>query len=334
MNICAVMVTYGDRIDLLQQVIAELLHQPVGHIIVVSNNAMESSRQRLMQLEQRLNGKLRTIYLEENTGSAKGYTIGMQQALKCPSCEFVWLLDDDNMPQRGALDALIAAWGTIPGNDPEENIALVSYRGDVGISRLSLSGYDCMKLIKRNNYFLRFHIKDICARFVARYYWMGRHQPSKQKYPVIRVPYAGYGGLFFHRRLIDAIGYPREDYYLYVDDHEFTYRLTKRGGMILLVPTSKIDEIDKSWLYTPPGEAAILPTFLRGDDLGRLYYTVRNNIIFDRENFNYNHLAYSVNKCAYLSYLKIISLLYRKKRHYETILKAVSDGEKKALGKT
>lgn len=334
MKICAVTVTYGDRISLLQQVIAELLRQPVDRIIVVSNNAIESSRQQLMQLEQRLNGKLQVTYLEENTGSAKGYKIGMQQALKCPSCEFVWLLDDDNMPQRGALDALIAAWKALTDNDAEDLIALVSFRENAGISRLSLSGFNCMNLIRRKNYFLRFHVRDIFARFLARYYWLRRRRPSNQKHDVICVPYAGYGGLFFHRRLLDTIGYPREDYYLYVDDHEFTYRVTKRGGKILLVPESKIDEIDKSWLYTPPGRAAVLPTFLRGDDLKRLYYTVRNNVIFDKDNFSDNRCAYLLNKCVYLGYLRVISLLYRKNRHYNTILKAVADGENIAPGKT
>ena len=47
--------------------------------------------------------RLKVIYLDENTGSAGGYKLGLEEAYKCNECEFIWLLDDDNKPQKDSL---------------------------------------------------------------------------------------------------------------------------------------------------------------------------------------------------------------------------------------
>ena len=65
-----------------------------------------------------------------------------------------------------------------------------------------------------------------------------------------------YGGLFFHRSIIDIIGLPDTNYFLYGDDFDFSYRITKKGGKIFLVTQSVIEDLEKSLTSSIPENAA------------------------------------------------------------------------------
>ncbi|MEM4965125.1 MAG: hypothetical protein QXT13_13345 [Pyrobaculum sp.] len=60
----------------------------------------------------------------------------------------------------------------------------------------------------------------------------------------MQIPFIGYGGMFFHKKLIDTIGYLDERFYVYDDDIEWTYRITHKGGAIYLVLSSIVLDID------------------------------------------------------------------------------------------
>ena len=72
-KVCAVTVTYGNRFHLLNQVIDAALSEGVYKIIVVDNNSELVSRNKLMEYEKLLNGKIKVLYLDDNYGSAGGF---------------------------------------------------------------------------------------------------------------------------------------------------------------------------------------------------------------------------------------------------------------------
>lgn len=137
MKVCAVIVTYGDRFRLLIQVVNACLREGVEKIIVVDNNSALSSLGKLRELKQK-ERKLQVIYLDENKGSAGGYKIGLQEAYKCKDCEVIWLLDNDDEPQKEFLKLLKKFWNNLYGESKEERVSLLSYRADgvVFIKRL------------------------------------------------------------------------------------------------------------------------------------------------------------------------------------------------------
>ncbi len=326
---CVVIVTYGNRFHLLKQVIDSLVEQQTEKIIVVDNNSFEESRNRLKRLEVRLKSKLKVIYLSENTGSAYGYKKGLQEAHKCKDCELIWMLDDDNKPEKDALEVLVNTWNEIKENDKEKNTALLSLRENREPYVKVAQGGVVERWFGRKNSFLGFHLIDLPSK-ILRKVKANKKEERKEYLEIVAVPYAPYGGLFFHKDLIEEIGYPNENFFLYSDDREYTYRITKKGGKILLVPQSKVVDIDTSWhLREKKGQ---IETLLNGNDL-RVYYTIRNHVFFEIENLVSNRFIYNINRFFFSFLLKILSMLKGKKEKYALISKAIRDGLNGRLGK-
>ena len=138
------------------------------------------------------------------------------------------------------------------------------------------------------------------------------------------MPYVPYGGLLLHRSIINDIGYPDERFFLYVDDSEYTHRITQSGATIWLIPSCKIVDVDKSQ------GLGYKKVFLHSQLLDqwnfRTYYHVRNRIYFYSECFTGNKLIFKINKALYLAYLRLISLASNKSAAYKKLVVAVNDG--------
>ena len=127
MDVCAVIVSYGDRAVFFTEVIERLAHQNlIKHIVLVNNDIKGQSVDKLEEL--RSNKKIIVIDQGHNSGSAKGFKDGINKALKL-NVDFIWLLDDDNLPQENALSVLDNIWRDLSASG-KENFALLSYRPD------------------------------------------------------------------------------------------------------------------------------------------------------------------------------------------------------------
>jgi len=155
-------------------------------------------------------------------------------------------------------------------------------------------------------------------------------QKSITKYKV--VPVAPYGGLFIHKNLLNKIGFPNEDLYLYADDHERTYRITQTGGRIYLVLDSLIDDLELSWYVSKNAKkttfSIISNSIISKSNSERVYYNVRNRVFFEVNDLVDNKIVYWIN---ILLYLLLITLSNTK--NIKTIIKAIKDGYKGKLGR-
>ncbi len=333
-KVCAVLVTYGDRYHLLEQGIEALLDQQISSIIVVDNHSVPSSRTKLRNREKALSGKLEVIYLSSNTGSAGGYFRGLQRARACEECEFIWMLDDDNRPKEGALKALIDFWHGIEEEDKEHRIALMSYRDDREIYEEVILRNKPDLVIGRKNSSLGFHVCELPSEILRkikrrRFRKMNAPEPSDKKYgPVSAVPY---GGMFFHKTLLDEIGYPNQDFYLYSDDWDFSIRITKKKGKIILCLESVIEDLEKSW-HRRHKKSLFKVQMLEEFEDFRLYYYVRNRIYFEKKYLVTDPIIYFFNKLILLSIVAMFGFI-QKRNNIRIIIKAVRDGNKGTLGK-
>ena len=224
MKICAVIVTYGDRFHLLVQVMDACYKEGVDKIIVVDNASIESSKKQLKEYEKDNKDRLQVIYLDENTGSAGGYKRVLREAYNCNECEFIWLLDDDNMPQKDSLIILKKFWNKLEDEHKEEKVSLLSYRPDRVQYKEAIMTHNPNLVLGRKNSFLGFHILDLPIKVI---------RVIKRKMGIStfidnsniksgRVAVAPYGGMFFHKNIINTIGYPRKEFFVYADDHEWS----------------------------------------------------------------------------------------------------------------
>ncbi|HCF38329.1 MAG TPA: glycosyl transferase family 2 [Thermosipho africanus] len=328
-NVCALIVTYGNRHHLLSRVINACLRNGVKKIIVVDNASEKESKERLKELSSELKNKLKVIELKENLGSAGGYKKGLEYIYNCPECEFVWLLDDDNLPREGALEALIQFYRNLNVPHKEYRVALLSFRVDRDYYKEAVIKNNSDPIIGRKNSFLRFHILEIHKILLKLLKKIidpkaSNNNVLKKKYKSIILAASCYGGLFFNKKLINEIGYPNEEFFAYFDDHEWTYRLTRKGGCIFLVVDSIIEDLEKSWALKhsfPLKALSLAPDF-------RIYYGVRNRVYFEKMYLVNNPFLYRLNTVIFL----IIARLFLSKHKYMLLRRAINDGLSGKLG--
>ncbi|WP_169053760.1 glycosyltransferase [Agromyces sp. H66] len=105
-RVVAVVVAYNRR-DLLAEVLHALAAQraPLARVVVVDNASTDDSAD-----VARSAGRLvDLVSLPRNTGGAGGFAAGMAVALDRHDPDWLWLMDDDTVPEPGALEALLAA---------------------------------------------------------------------------------------------------------------------------------------------------------------------------------------------------------------------------------
>lgn len=330
-KVCAVTVTYGKRWCLLREVLTTLIshHPAISDIIVVDNGSDDDIPRLVSQLRS---DKIGVIRLNENTGSANGFKVGIKAALETDA-EFFWLLDDDNRPEQHCLARLLHAYETL-GEDL--NNVLLSLRRDR--KEYVEAVYEGFRVGIKTNSFLGFHLKDVPQKIVKRLRKkrnaLGNYDLSNCRYPLISVGYAPYGGLLFHRSWVEKIGFPNEQFYLYTDDYEYTTRVIQYGGRIYLCAFAEIKDLEQSWHIKTRYHALIDPC---SDEL-RLYYAVRNRVNLEIMRYIKSGFIYRLNMIIYLSWLALYGLVTFKNpvtlwRRLKCLIKAIQDGWSGRLGR-
>ncbi len=333
LKVCAVIVTYADRFHLLKEVIDSCISEGIDKVIVIDNNSEENSKAKLKDLEMKLDNNLEVTYLKENLGSSGGYNLGIDKAYKDKNCEFIWLLDDDNKPKKNSLNRLIDFWNKIEQEDKKEKISLLSYRKDRIVFKEAIMMNTPNLVLGSQNSFLGFHILELPKKVIKVIKRKLNIQTFSENIDIKAglVSVAPYGGMFFHKNLIDLIGFPNKDFFVYADDHDWSYRIIKNGGSIYLLLDSEIDDIDTSWILKEKTSSPFSSYLNEGSDF-RVFYTIRNRVYFEQSLIK-NRFFYNINKALYFF---ILSFYKRKKNYdrYKVLKIAVNDGLTGNLGKS
>jgi len=330
-SVCVVTVTYGDRWEFLEKVIkAVVSYHNVLEIIVIDNASKFKIEEKCKEISEKIN----VIRFERNTGSAIGFNKGIEIACT-GNAEFIWLLDDDNMPEEQGVNYLVNNYRKIE-NETGVNggLALLSLREDRKEYVMSAEKGNAFPFFPKENSFLGVHFKDITYKVfkkITSHLKRNTAEKSlKKNLSTVKVPVAPYGGLFFQKDLIKEIGLPNKDFYLYADDHEFSYRITRFKKGIFLIPDSKIIDLEKSWFLAK--NQGFLLSLIHSQSSFRIYYSVRNRIYFERKDLVTNKFIYNINKFLFLFILNSLSLIFKKKQRRELIISAIQDAESNRMG--
>ncbi len=324
-KVCVLTLTYANRGQFLNQVLKRVLSfEQVTQVVVVNNASVYSVSDDIAQL-----GDDRVIVLNnaENIGSAGGYKQAIDYACKNTDADFIWLLDDDNVPQENAMPGLLQMWSETPGDNDKK--ALFCLRPDRVTHVKIAKGEDPYRYYLVRDNFMGFNIFRI---LLNQYYKLrDKKKDDRPLKKYVQMPYVPYGGLLFHRLMVDVIGLPNDDFFLYVDDSEYTYRITQNKGAIWLVPEYKVIDVDQS--QGIGYKKRLFHSHLLDEWSFRTYYSVRNRMYFYTRVAVSNKLMFKINKGLYLGYLFIVSLLTSKTQQYKMLVSAVNDGINGKLGK-
>lgn len=322
--VTAVIVTYGDRKAFLSQGIDALRKLGLLRVVVVDNGAAWPVKR---ELSQRYSELVDVVELGKNTGSAMGFSVGIRRALEL-GAEYVWLLDDDNRPRVDTLRQLIAAYSYALKAVLRDRLAVVAFRPEHEADLVM--GVSVHRVRPRANSFCGFHVLDIPYKLWQRTSW-GKPKIREKAPTTVLLRLVPYSGLLFHRDLIESIGLPNPDFVLYVDDSEFTYRITRLGGQIVLVTDAILDDLEVSWnIKARFGNS--FSRMLRGLGDPRAYYGMRNGTYFNTLNSKEDSFVFWLNRSVYMILLFLFALALGRLGRYRLLREAVQDGLKGRLG--
>ena len=329
MKVCGVIVTYGDRFHLLSQVIDGLRKEMIDEIIVVDNGSSNAAQQKLNDYKLNRCPGLIIHRFEQNNGTAKAFKTGIEQAIKT-YCGFIWLMDDDTLPEVGSLAHLKKTWESLYKNQNEKSLALCSYRNDRPNFVKAAANNDANAVLPLKNNFAGFHLKSFFSKIRERIL-PTRQNSANQAKELVKINAASYGGLFFHKDLIGRIGLPDESYYLYVDDFDFSLRIKNNGGEILLVTKSILHDLENSF-YLPSKKKVLYHSAFDSAKDSSAYYAIRNTIYFSKTYLLSNKGMYLMNRTFFLIFITTLGFLRGKFHRLRVIKSAIRNGESGKLG--
>lgn len=301
-SVAAVVVTYGNRLPLIQRVISYLETEPHVSDIVLVDNGCQPAIQRCDIVTTK---SVRLISHAHNAGSAAGFRAGLVEARSLEMVDYIFLLDDDNVCIEGhGIAKLIELSQSLERSRTSgEYVVISALRVDRNEYLELLATPDKKQIIP--NAFLGFHIRDL-FRKLARSPARSAVPPTDSGAGATRkIVMAPYGGLFLPASLVATVDLPDPSFVLYSDDHEYTLRLSDAGASIYLSSDARIHDIEQSWNEMRDTSN---PWINSKSDHWRIYYSSRNRAYLECRRFTTNFVFYAINVLTYLAYLTIASL--------------------------
>ena len=220
------MVTFN-RLELLQRLLERLdVVDGLDEVIVIDNASTDGTSQWLAGLDGAEEPGQRQVpviahTLVRNSGGAGGFHDGLELAIE-RGADLVWLMDDDGMPDPECLSLLLKQsdldfWGP-----------LVVDEGDPGrlVFPIRLPGRS--KVVHQ--------LADVEAASTG---------------GLIRDIVIPFNGVLVTRELVEQIGYPRAEFFIWGDDHEYRLRAEKAGARIATVVGAQVRHPAVGDLGTP-----------------------------------------------------------------------------------
>ncbi len=241
-RIAAIVVTYN-RQSYLIRCIEALRRQKNADmdILIIDNASTDGTGDALAPLAA--DGTIRYFNTGANLGGAGGFHYGMRLAVQ-EGYRYLWIMDDDCIPDDGALDALLKADADLGGN--YGFLSGVAYWKD---------GSPCNMNIQKTG--LREKIEDYTS-------------------PTVPIIMATFVSCFFPAERVVELGLPIKEFFIWSDDLEYTRRLSRRYPCYAVNGSRALHDMHSNAKVNIATDSA--------ERLGRYRYLYRNEVfVYRRE---------------------------------------------------
>ncbi len=241
MKIICVIVTYN-RLPLLKMAIKAVLNQtrPVDGIIVVDNLSQDGTRAYLAGLK---NERIHPRLLNENLGGAGGFYHGIKQAFG-EGADWIWIMDDDSLPKDDALSQLITS-------------PVFEEKGQtIGFLASRVNWTDGNKCIMN-------------SPLPNQVYWDWHLTKNDGCYRIDRCSFVS---MLINRKAIRKLGYPVKNFFIWLDDWEYSGRITAHFPAFY-IPDSQV-------IHQLPENKGVDYADINSQNLWKFLYEVRNQVAY------------------------------------------------------
>lgn len=243
-TVTLVTVTYNSS-DYLKRLLDAALSQTyrIDNIVIVDNH---SSEEHIVRIKEMTDDKdnVTVIYKDENTGGAGGFETGMQYTFDNIKPDWYWIMDDDACPRENTLEELLKAAENLP---------------DAGFVAPLIWGLEVGE-------YQHFHHKRFNERLAD--VGMSLEEVKAMSEPT-EIDANAFVGPLFAGKAVESVGVADGNLFIYGDDTEYTYRVTRRyKGYVC--PNAVINHRDQ------------VVDWKKANPLGwwKDYYSYRNKLLF------------------------------------------------------
>ena len=267
-RIVAVVVTFN-RLGLLQTLVDRLGEiDGLGEVLVVDNASSDGTGEWLDARGHTGEIPLRSRTLSTNRGGAGGFHDGLAWAID-READLVWLMDDDGLPDLDCLAHLLEEadnldfWGplVVDEADPGRLVFPIRLPGGTRVVHA---------------------VDDV------------RRAAKNDRIDGIVIPF---NGVLVTKELVDRIGLPREEFFIWGDDHEYRLRAEEAGARVATVVTATVRHPSVGNLGTPMMFGRT--TYNDSPSDLKHYCMARNNLVNLRDYRGPLHAAAFVVKTAW-----------------------------------
>lgn len=244
MRINCVVVTYN-RIALLKENLSALKSQtyPIHQIFIINNHSTDGTEAYLSTFNN--DPQMKIYHLDKNIGGSGGFSYGIKQAV-LNGCDYVWIMDDDTIPEEDALEQLIKA------------TALDTHIGFVSSKVVWTDG----EIHKMNKCGIRQPIQKKALTDNPSVYGLACNN-------------ATFVSTLIKAEAVYKVGLPYKEFFIWHDDIEYTERIVHQGYTAYYIEQSVV---------THKTNSNYAPRVYEADpkDLWKFYYQARNTTFLTR----------------------------------------------------
>ena len=236
----AVVVTYNRKELLAENIQCLLAQRPVSpDIVIIDNHSTDGTKEAIQQFID--DNKVQYCDTGANLGGAGGFSFGIRFAAE-KGYDYVWVMDDDCMPDPDALAAFFSADEQLNGQ-----------YGFLSSKVLWKDGNLCTMNLQRET--LTQNIQGF----------------DKKIQPVVM---ASFVSLFLPARIIKEMGLPIKEFFIWTDDWEYTRRISRKYGCYAVADSVVVHKSKNNIGANIATESA--------DRLDRFDYLYRNDVYLYR----------------------------------------------------